>query len=224
MGAVINGKTGYAKPQRVAPAAPATVDVATPKALVVGGSGSSSRDREKCERGSSAKRTTSPGFPRRRPSRASTRQCMVTGLSSGTGEGPGKFRKGKRQHQLCGGEEPCGEPECTACHHKLAPEMWSASQPPRRMRTVALSRDRSISWQVIGAGAAIYPDGTFVAEEAGTYVIKATSGGRDAGSSVVVSPRNADRQLHEIVAHVMPKDTQTTEQWIVIGNYAYLAL
>jgi DNA-binding beta-propeller fold protein YncE len=54
--AVINGKTGYARIS-VSPAAPATVDVAAPKALVVGGSEVLARDREKRERGSSAKRT-----------------------------------------------------------------------------------------------------------------------------------------------------------------------
>ena len=37
VGAVINGKTGYPK-INVSPAAPASVDVATPKVLVVGGS------------------------------------------------------------------------------------------------------------------------------------------------------------------------------------------
>jgi hypothetical protein len=65
VGAVINGKTGYAKIS-VSPAAPATVDIATPKALVAGSS--SSRDREMRE---GILKTHYHLISRRRPSRAS---------------------------------------------------------------------------------------------------------------------------------------------------------
>ncbi len=78
-----------------------------------------------------------------------------------------------------------------------------------------------VAWSVVGSGAIIYPDGAFVAEEPGTYLVRASVGNVQASSSVVALARNAERGL-KVVAHVQPKDTQTAEQWI-IGNYAYLS-
>ncbi|HEV2904504.1 MAG TPA: Ig-like domain-containing protein, partial [Pyrinomonadaceae bacterium] len=74
-------------------------------------------------------------------------------------------------------------------------------------------------WTVSGTGATVYPDGAFVAEQPGTYVVTATAGSVSATSSIVVSPRNAERQL-QIVGRAMFKDVQGAEVWL-IGNYAY---
>lgn len=76
-------------------------------------------------------------------------------------------------------------------------------------------------WSVSGEGAAIYPDGGFVAERPGTYVVTASSGRHSAAASVVVAPRNAEREL-EVVAHVPLKDMQMAEEWI-IGHHAYVS-
>jgi hypothetical protein len=76
-------------------------------------------------------------------------------------------------------------------------------------------------WSVSGAGAMIEDDGGFVAEKPGTYIITAQSGKATAIASVVVSPRNAEREAI-VVGRAMPKDVQTAEQWI-FGNYAYLS-
>jgi hypothetical protein len=79
----------------------------------------------------------------------------------------------------------------------------------------------SVRWALSGNGAAIWPDGGFVAERPGTYAITAASGDRVATASVVVKPRNVEREL-EVVGRIIPKDTQTTEEWI-FGTYAYVA-
>jgi hypothetical protein len=75
-------------------------------------------------------------------------------------------------------------------------------------------------WAVTGNGAMIETDGAFVAELPGRYVVTATIGERTANASIVVSPRNEDREL-KVISHTLLKDsTLGAEQWI-IGNYAY---
>jgi hypothetical protein len=84
-------------------------------------------------------------------------------------------------------------------------------------------------WAVSGDGATIDPDGGFVAERPGTYIVTASSGAHQSVASVVVSPRNAERDV-EVVGHALSKDMldgngvviQTAEQWI-FGNYAYVS-
>ncbi|HKS27009.1 MAG TPA: Ig-like domain-containing protein [Pyrinomonadaceae bacterium] len=83
------------------------------------------------------------------------------------------------------------------------------------------SANALVRWEVSGDGAMIEPDGAFVAERPGTYVVTAISGDRSAVSSIVVSPRNAEREL-EVVGRAPLKDVQAAEQWI-FGNYAYVS-
>ena len=85
-------------------------------------------------------------------------------------------------------------------------------------------KDAPVRWSLSGSssgGAAVYPDGAFVAEKAGTYVVVASSGQHSAAASVVVRPRNVEREV-EVVAHVPMPDLQMSEEWI-IGHHAYLA-
>jgi uncharacterized protein YjdB len=82
-------------------------------------------------------------------------------------------------------------------------------------------KDPSVRWAMSGEGATVYPDGAFVAEKAGTYVVTASSGQHSAAASVVVRPRNVEREV-EVVAHVPMPDLQMSEEWI-IGHHAYLA-
>lgn len=87
----------------------------------------------------------------------------------------------------------------------------------------------AVSWSVEGSGAQVFPDGGFVAEQPGTYVVTATHGNLQASSSIVVAPRNAEREL-DVIGHVLTKDivegegivVQAAEQWI-FGNYAYVS-
>lgn len=84
----------------------------------------------------------------------------------------------------------------------------------------AVVQNPSLRWTVGGEGAMIADDGAFVAERPGTYVVTAVSGQHASLASVVVTPRNAEREI-EIVGRATLKDQQAAEQWI-IGNYAYL--
>jgi hypothetical protein len=79
----------------------------------------------------------------------------------------------------------------------------------------------TIRWSVAASGAAIEPDGAFVAERPGTYTVTASAGDRSAAASVVVSPRGVERPL-EVVGRTPLEEFQTTEEWIV-GSHAYVA-
>jgi hypothetical protein len=78
----------------------------------------------------------------------------------------------------------------------------------------------SIRWSVSGAGAAIDPDGGFVAERPGAYVVTASIGDRSSIATVNVKQRDVTRTL-EIVGRTPNEEFQTMEQWIV-GKYAYV--
>lgn len=79
--------------------------------------------------------------------------------------------------------------------------------------------DVAMRWSVSGSGAMIDPHGIFVANAPGTYIVTASSGSVSSSASVVVTPRNLEREL-TIVGRVPFKEFQGAEQWI-IGNYAY---
>ena len=81
--------------------------------------------------------------------------------------------------------------------------------------------NEAVRWTVSGPAATIDPDGGFVAELPGSYVITAASGPEEAVASVVVAPRNAERNL-DVVGRVRVKDSASAEEWI-IGNHAYLS-
>jgi hypothetical protein len=74
-------------------------------------------------------------------------------------------------------------------------------------------------WSVSGTGATVYPDGAFVAEDPGTYIVTASVGNLSSGASIVVTPRNLEREV-EVVGRAPFKEFQGAEQWI-IGDYAY---
>ncbi len=78
-----------------------------------------------------------------------------------------------------------------------------------------------VRWAVSGEGATIDPDGGFVAELPGTYVVTAASGIHEANASVVVTPRNAEREI-TVVGRAPIKDFRAAEEWI-FGNNAYLS-
>ena len=79
--------------------------------------------------------------------------------------------------------------------------------------------DFTTRWSVSGQGATIDADGAFVADRPGTYIVTATSGKLSSTTSIVVAPRNLEREV-EIVGRAPLKEFQGAEQWI-IGNYAY---
>jgi hypothetical protein len=79
----------------------------------------------------------------------------------------------------------------------------------------------AVRWTVNGPAATIDPDGGFVAELPGSYVITAASGNEQAVASILITPRNVERTL-EVVGRAPMKDFQAAEEWIT-GNYAYLS-
>lgn len=85
----------------------------------------------------------------------------------------------------------------------------------------AMVKSASVRWAVSGNGATVYADGGFVADLPGTYIVTAASGDRIDTASVVVTPRQVEREL-EIVGRAPVKDFMVAEQWIV-GNHAYLS-
>ncbi len=82
-------------------------------------------------------------------------------------------------------------------------------------------RDPPVRWSVSGPGGAVYPDGAFVAERAGSYVVTATAGAVAAGHSIRVTPRIHARSVRQ-VAHLNFSDLQAAELWAV-GNVLYVS-
>jgi hypothetical protein len=85
----------------------------------------------------------------------------------------------------------------------------------------AALQNPSVRWAVSGNGAMVESDGGFVADNPGTYIVTAISGNKIDTASVVVVPRNAEREI-EIIGRAPVKDFMAAEQWI-FGNYAYLS-
>jgi hypothetical protein len=81
--------------------------------------------------------------------------------------------------------------------------------------------DFSTRWSVSGSGATVDPDGGFVADMPGTYIVTALSGNVSGSASIVVSPRDQECNIN-LVGRVLFKEHQAAEQWI-IGNHAYVS-
>jgi hypothetical protein len=88
------------------------------------------------------------------------------------------------------------------------------------------ANDLLTTWSVTGSGAMVYSDGAFVAEHPGTYQVTASIGRHSGVASVTVTPRDVQRELN-VVAHIQTKGMdgqpiQTSEEW-VMGNHLYVA-
>lgn len=82
-------------------------------------------------------------------------------------------------------------------------------------------KNAAIRWAASGNGATIESDGGFIASNPGTYVITASVGEQSAAATIVVTPRNAEREL-ERIGRIRLKDIQVSEQWM-FGNYIYIS-
>ena len=78
--------------------------------------------------------------------------------------------------------------------------------------------DPPVRWALNNPGATVYPDGGFVAEKAGTYVVNAIVGSVTAGTTVMVKRREHDRTL-ETVGSVVFSNLQAAEGWAVNDVY-----
>lgn len=81
------------------------------------------------------------------------------------------------------------------------------------------TNDFTARWSVSGTGATVDPDGGFVAEQPGSYIVTATSGSVSSSASIVITPRNLEREI-KVIGRAPMKEFQGAEEWI-IGNYAY---
>lgn len=78
-----------------------------------------------------------------------------------------------------------------------------------------------VRWSVSGAGASVDPDGGFVAERPGTWLVTATAGHISGSHAVQVAARTHPRRL-ELVGHVEFGRVQAAEVWAV-GEVAYVS-
>ena len=81
--------------------------------------------------------------------------------------------------------------------------------------------DPPVRWVVSGGNATTYPDGGFVAEKAGSYVVNAIVGTVTGGTSIQVAPRVHHRKF-EAVGSVVFSDLQAAEGW-AIGDVYYVS-
>lgn len=82
-------------------------------------------------------------------------------------------------------------------------------------------KNATVRWSVSGDGATIDSDGGFVAARPGSYVVTASVGDQSSVATVVVSPRNVEREM-ELIGRVKLKDIQCAEQWM-FGNHLYVS-
>ena len=75
----------------------------------------------------------------------------------------------------------------------------------------APSNEFTAHWAVNGSGAMVYPDGGFVAEQPGTYIVTASVGNLSSSASIVVTPRNLERKI-EVVGRAPFKEFQGAEE------------
>jgi hypothetical protein len=78
-----------------------------------------------------------------------------------------------------------------------------------------------VRWSVSGGSAAVHPDGAFVAESPGTYLVSAIAGTVSATASVSVAPRVHARRLERVASRIW-SDLSVAEHW-AIGNVLYVS-
>ena len=225
VGAVVGGKTGYARVTVGSPPVTKVDVVATTDALPVGGEAvivATPRLANGDPRNDAAVQWTSksPGVAK------VNANGMVTGVAPGTATIGAASGSASGEVQV----------KVVADHVKaisIDPPTASAKtgdvvrfKAVATNETGASTKDLLESWTVSGPGATIFRDGAFVAEDPGTYEVSAMIGRHRAVASITITPRNAERGV-EVVAHIPTKGSdgapiQTSEEWI-IGSHLYVA-
>ena len=96
-----------------------------------------------------------------------------------------------------------------------------------RLKAAAFDRagkpvaDPPVRWVVSGGGATTYPDGAFVAERPGSYVVNAIVGTITSGTAIRITARDHHRKF-ETVGSVVFSDLQAAEGW-AIGDALYVS-
>ena len=214
VGAVVSGKVGFAR-IRVKPAPVTVIDLPAKAQVVVGGA-----------MRPAATARTSLGNPRADVTISWTSDNPETafvdagGLVVGVKQGKANIKASCEQGNAIMAVEVIANPVKTLA---LEPKS-STVRTGDVVRFSAPGSDGTgvaVRWSVAGDGAMIEPDGAFVAEKPGAFVISASVGERQAFASVTVTSRNAEREL-EVVGRAPFKEFQAAEQWI-IGNMAYVS-
>jgi hypothetical protein len=216
VGAVINGKTGFAS-VTVKPQAPARVEIDAPRSAITIGAGMALGARAVVSSGEPLSdvqyvwRSESPAVA------TVDAAGFVTAVAPGLATiraSTGSVSATTNVRVVAGGVQRVTVQPATTSSRTGDVVRFTASILP------ASAAQTAVRWSVSGDGASIDADGVFVAERPGTYVITAAAGDRAASSSVAVVPRNVQRPL-EVVGRTPAEEFQTLEQWIV-GNYAYV--
>jgi hypothetical protein len=82
-------------------------------------------------------------------------------------------------------------------------------------------RQPPVRWSLTNGGATVFPDGAFVAEEAGSYAVTATVGTVSGAAPIGVTRRAHDRTFDQ-VGSVIFSELQAAEHW-AIGDVLYVA-
>lgn len=212
IGAVVAGKVGFAR-IKVKPAPVTTIDLPSKAQVVVGGAIRPD-----------ATARTAIGNPRAdvailwSSDNSAIASVDAAGLVVGLKTGKANIKAVCEQGNATMATEVIANPIKT-----LAVEPKSANVRTGDVVRFSASATSGIAvrWSVAGDGATIEPDGAFVAESPGAFVVSASVGDRQALASVTVTPRNAEREL-EVIGRAPFKEFQAAEQWI-IGNFAYVS-
>jgi hypothetical protein len=219
VGTVVGGKTAYAR-ITVKPARLTRIDLAAPSApVIVGGTAQMM-----------ATARIASGDPRRdvifawHSSNPSVAAIDAAGVV--TGVAPGKAKLTATAEGASGAIEI--EVVKSSVRSLVIEPRTAQARTGDVIRFKAQAKDGSgktlnaaVRWAVSGADALIESDGAFVAERPGTYVVTAASGEQAAVASIVVTPRNVEREI-ELVGRIPFREIQASEQWL-FGNYAYVS-
>ena len=213
VGAIVNGKTGWAT-VRIRPQQVARVDIAPLGAPLV--TGASIRLEARTYTATDIPRHDVPVTWRSESPEVATVDAagVVTGVAPGRVSIRATSEQGSGTTTLTVIENPI-------TRMTLKPRTTTArtGDVVRFSASAGSERIPSVQWSLGGEGATIDPDGAFVAERAGTYIVTATVGSHANTASIVVTPRGARREL-ELVGRTPLEEFQTMEQW-VFGKYLY---
>jgi len=216
IGAVINGKTGFAS-VTVKPQAPTRIEIDAPQSAIGTGDGIALSVRAVVASGDPLS-DVQYTWRSESPSIASIDAAgFVTAIAPGIATiraTAGSVSATTNLRIVAGGVQRVTiQPAATSSRTGDVLRFNASILPARGAQT-------AVRWSVSGEGANIDSAGVFVAERPGTYVITAAAGDRAASASVVVVPRNVEGTF-EVVGRTPPEEFQTLEQWIV-GNYVYV--
>jgi hypothetical protein len=215
VGALINGKTGFAT-VTVKRQAPSRVEIEAAASPLVVGAGVNLMARARSAAGDPlsdiefAWRSDNPGIA------AVDAAGLVTGIGPGTAtiRATAGAASATTTVRVVGGrvQRPVVQPRTAVARTGDVVRFTSSAS--------GAGATSAVRWSVGGEGASIDADGVFVAEQPGSYVVTASIGERSTAASIVVAPRSVQRPL-EVVGRTPAEEFQTLEQWIV-GNYAYV--